>query len=85
MINYQSVIDLFEKALQERWGYIYGTAGETWTQSKQNDLVKNYEKAVANNDSKGIKRWEMGAKHGSKWIGKRVADCSGLFSWAFSQ
>ncbi len=25
----------------------------------------------------------MTVKHGSKWIGKRVADCSGLFVWAF--
>lgn len=27
----------------------------------------------------------MTVKHGSKWIGKRVADCSGLFVWAFKQ
>lgn len=24
-------------------------------------------------------------KYGSQWIGKRVADCSGLFAWAFSE
>ena len=28
---------------------------------------------------------EMTKKYGSKWIGRRVADCSGLFSWAFKQ
>lgn len=28
---------------------------------------------------------EMAIKYGSKWIGKRVADCSGLFSWAFKE
>lgn len=27
----------------------------------------------------------MTVAHGSKWIGQRVADCSGLFRWAFSQ
>ena len=27
----------------------------------------------------------MGRKYGSKWIGHMVADCSGLFSWAFKQ
>lgn len=24
-------------------------------------------------------------QYGSKWVGKRVADCSGLFSWAFKE
>ena len=28
---------------------------------------------------------EMTVKYGSRWIGKRVADCSGLFVWAFKQ
>ena len=28
---------------------------------------------------------EMTVKYGSKWIGHTVADCSGLFRWAFNQ
>ena len=28
---------------------------------------------------------EMTVKYGSKWIGKTVADCSGLFRWAYRQ
>ena len=28
---------------------------------------------------------EMTVKYGSKWIGHYVADCSGLFTWAFKQ
>lgn len=28
---------------------------------------------------------EMTVKYGSKWIGRRVADCSGLFYWAFKE
>ena len=28
---------------------------------------------------------DMTVKYGSKWIGKRVADCSGLFVWAYKQ
>lgn len=28
---------------------------------------------------------EMARKYGEKWIGHHVADCSGLFTWAFSQ
>ena len=27
----------------------------------------------------------MAVKYGNKWIGRRVADCSGLFYWAFKQ
>lgn len=27
----------------------------------------------------------MTVKYGQKWVGKRVADCSGLFVWAFKQ
>lgn len=28
---------------------------------------------------------EMTVQYGSKWIGRRVADCSGLFVWAYDQ
>ena len=28
---------------------------------------------------------DMTVKYGQKWVGKRVADCSGLFVWAFRQ
>ena len=28
---------------------------------------------------------EMTVKYGQKWVGHNVADCSGLFSWAFKQ
>ncbi len=28
---------------------------------------------------------DMTIKYGAKWLGKRVADCSGLFSWAFKE
>lgn len=28
---------------------------------------------------------EMTVKYGAKWIGKHVADCSGLFTWAFKK
>lgn len=28
---------------------------------------------------------DMTVKYGQKWVGKRVADCSGLFVWAFKQ
>ncbi len=74
MITTQALIDKFRQALKEGWGYIWGTAGETWTATKQKELEKTTDRDRA-----------QGREYGSKWIGKRVADCSGLFSWAFKQ
>lgn len=74
MITTQALIEKFRQALKEGWGYIWGTAGETWTAAKQKELEKTTDKDRA-----------QGREYGSKWIGKRVADCSGLFSWAFKQ
>lgn len=62
----KQLIKLFKQALKEKWGYIWGASGETWTQAKQDAETR-----------------EMTVKYGQKWVGKRVADCSGLFSWAF--
>lgn len=68
MVKASDLIALWRKALDEGWGYIYGTAGETWTQAKQDKATR-----------------EQTIKWGSRWIGKRVADCSGLAYWAFKQ
>lgn len=68
MIAVAALIALFQQALDEKWGYIWGASGQVWTQAKQNAATR-----------------EMTIKYGSKWIGRRVADCSGLFSWAFKQ
>ena len=65
-IRASQLIKLFKQALKEKWGYIWGASGETWTKAKQDAATR-----------------DMTVKYGSKWIGKRVADCSGLFSWAF--
>ena len=74
MISTQQLIDQFKQALSEKWGYIWGTAGENWTAAKQKELEKTTDSDRA-----------QGRAYGSKWIGHRVADCSGLFSWAFRQ
>lgn len=68
VILVNKLIQLFQKALDEHWGYIWGAAGETWTQAKQDAATR-----------------EQTVKYGQQWVGKRVADCSGLFSWAFKQ
>ena len=72
MISPQSLITLFRQALSDHWGYIWGTAGEAWTEAKQKALEKTTDDDRA-----------LGRAYGSKWIGHTVADCSGLFSWAF--
>lgn len=73
-ISTSALIAKFQQALDEGWGYIWGTAGETWTAAKQVELEKTTDADR-----------EKGREYGSKWIGKKVADCSGLFSWAFKQ
>ena len=74
MIKAEARIAKFRQALDEHWGYIWGTAGEKWTAEKQKELEKTTDSNRA-----------QGRQYGSKWIGHRVADCSGLFSWAFKQ
>ena len=74
MITAQALVDKFRQASQEKWGYIWGKAGEKWTAAKQAELERTTDSNRA-----------QGRKYGSKWIGRTVADCSGLFSWAFKQ
>jgi len=68
MISTQALVEKFQYALNNDWGYIWGTSGQKWTQAKQNAATR-----------------EQTVKYGAKWIGHIVADCSGLFSWAFEQ
>lgn len=74
VISTQALIDKFQFALDNDWGYIWGTAGILWTAARQAQLEK-----TTDSDR------ESGRKYGKKWIGHTVADCSGLFLWAFKQ
>ena len=74
MIKPNDLIDKFRKALHDHWGYIWGTAGVRWTAEKQAALEKTTDANRAN-----------GRKYGARWINHVVADCSGLFAWAFRQ
>lgn len=67
-IKTDDLIAKFRQALNDGWGYIWGQAGDVWTQAKQNAATR-----------------EQTVKYGQQWVGHRVADCSGLFSWAFKQ
>ena len=74
VIKASDLIAKFRYALENHWGYIWGTAGEMWTAAKQQKLEK-----TTDEDRRS------GREYGSKWIGKMVTDCSGLFAWAFRQ
>lgn len=74
MISATDLISKFQFALDNKWGYIWGTAGVKWTAAKQEELNKTTDSDRA-----------LSREYGKKWIGHYVADCSGLFSWAFKQ
>ena len=67
-ISPEALIEKFQYALDNGWGYIWGAAGEIWTAEKQKKATR-----------------QQTIDYGSQWIGKPVADCSGLFYWAFKQ
>lgn len=68
MIDAIDLIAKFQFALDDGWGYIWGSSGQTWTQKKQNAATR-----------------PQTISYGQKWVGHRVADCSGMFVWAYKQ
>jgi len=83
------LIGKFEYALDNKWGYIWGQAGDLWTEGKQkqkvNYMISKYGTSWEKNSEAKNDHYYSAAKIGSKWIGHYVADCSGLFRWAFNQ
>lgn len=74
MIRATALIAKAQYVLDNHWGYIWGTAGELWTEAKQRKI-----ETTTDADRKSAR------EYGSKWIGHTVTDCSGLFHWAFAQ
>ena len=68
MIKASDLLASIRQAYAEKWGYIWGTRGQVWTQAKQDKATR-----------------DMTRKYGQKWVGKRVADCSGLIKWAYQE
>lgn len=68
MISGQALVNKVREAYEAKWGYIWGTRGQVWTQKQQDNATR-----------------EMTVKYGQKWVGKRVADCSGLIKWAMRE
>ena len=89
VISSKALIDKFRQALNDQWGYIWGAAGVLWTAAKQkqkvNYMVANYGSGWKTDSAAKKDKYYGSAYYGSKWIDHYVADCSGLFAWAFRQ
>lgn len=89
MIEAAELIRKFEECLAADWGYIYGTAGIMWTKKAQDQKIKYMEDQYGpdwkNSADAKKNKYYYSALYGNKWIDHYVADCSGLFVWAFKQ
>ena len=68
MIKIRTLVNTALRAYEEKWGYIWGKSGQTWTQAQQNAATR-----------------AQTVQYGQKWVGERVADCSGLFVFAYRE
>ena len=89
MITPAQLIDKFQYALENKYGYILNTTHTKWTQALQNQkvelMVKTFGSDWKNNASAKKNSSYTAALYGSKWIGHWVTDCSGLFAWSFKE
>ena len=89
MISTAALIEKFQYALDNHWGYIWGQAGILWTAAKQKQkvdyMVNKYGTSWKKNSEAKEDNYYRAALIGDKWIGHYVADCSGLFRWAMDQ
>lgn len=88
-IQSSALIERFQYALDNHWGYIWGSAGILWTTAKQKQkvdyMVNKYGTSWKKNSEAKQDHYYNAALYGDKWIGHMVADCSGLFVWAYKQ
>ena len=89
MIPANELVDKFKYALDNRYGYCFGTAGIMWTQARQDQKIKYMESSYGENWKKNVDakndNYYYTALYGAKWIGHYVLDCSGFFVWAYKQ
>ena len=69
MLTGQTIRDDALSILSQKWGYIYGTSGEMWTATRQQEITRTKSKDPDYANS---------IQYGAQWIGHMVADCSGL-------
>lgn len=75
MIATKDLIEKFQYALDNHWGYIMYMTHEMWSDAKQKAYVA---------ERKDDPDCKMSCEYGGKWAGHWVTDCSGLFKWAFT-
>lgn len=89
MISAAALIEKFQYALDNHYGYVWGGSGDLWTEAKQkqkvNYMVSKYGTSWKKNSEAKEDNYYRTALYGEKWIGHHVTDCSGLFRWAFDQ
>ncbi|MEE3403774.1 MAG: NlpC/P60 family protein, partial [Acutalibacteraceae bacterium] len=89
MIKASDLVAKFRYALENLWGYIWGQWGAMWTAAKQkqkvNYMVSKYGTNWKKSSEAKSDNYYQAALNGDRWIGHNVADCSGLFRWAFDQ
>lgn len=66
----EGLVKHVKKCLEDGWGYVYGALGQVCTKSLLDSCAERY---PANNLAGGAMR-----EAGEKWLGKHVADCSGM-------
>ncbi|HHY77781.1 MAG TPA: hypothetical protein GX498_04630 [Clostridiales bacterium] len=62
------LVEYVQKALEEKWGYVWGTYGLTLTEALLKQKLKQYPKEVGKYESFIRKNW----------LGKKTVDCVGL-------
>lgn len=84
-----AIVNKFKYALDNHWGYIWGAAGILWTTARQKQkvdyMVSKYGTNWKKNTEAKNDHYYNAAVYGSKWVGHYVADCSGMFVWAFRE
>ena len=66
------IVEYFQKAVKEEWGYVWGLNGQLYTQEMADKYKKNKRSCPSSRNPQTY--WTSDCK---KWIGKMAADCSG--------
>lgn len=88
-IKPNELIAWFQYAIDNNYGYIYGTSVVKWTDAKQKQKVQyiesKYGSGWKNSSAAKSDKYYYAALYGAKWIGHYVVDCSGMFVWAYKK
>lgn len=66
------IVEYFQKAVKEKWGYVWGLNGELYTQAMAEKFKRDRRSTSKWRDPETY--WTQDCK---RWIGKMAADCSG--------